>query len=198
VSDATKITLPYIPDTVVTVEDMLGKVPKLRYFDHDVRYATKFLGLEEETYLEDMGEIGCLGRPIMEPAQWITSLYNYGIVNLLDIPHFKCGKNVGLCVKQLLARVHGGILWIHRKIHINVALISNITGLNTIGAQLEEYLENKAREKEIAEIVKAQFGKNRGSRGIVLKEINDAMMQLSNKLMAYKLLRKCRKEEAPT
>jgi hypothetical protein len=42
------------------VEDMLGKVPKLRYYDHDVRDATKFPDLEEETYLEDMGEIGPL------------------------------------------------------------------------------------------------------------------------------------------
>jgi len=44
-SDATKITLLYIPDVMVTVEDMLGKVPKLRYFDHDVRYAKKFSDL---------------------------------------------------------------------------------------------------------------------------------------------------------
>jgi hypothetical protein len=36
VQDAAKITLPYLPDAVVTVEDMLGKVPKLRYSDHDV------------------------------------------------------------------------------------------------------------------------------------------------------------------
>ena len=53
---------------MVTVEDMLGKVPKLRYFDHDVRYAVKFPDLVEETYFEKMGEIGPLGRPILKLA----------------------------------------------------------------------------------------------------------------------------------
>jgi hypothetical protein len=88
------ITLPYLPDAVVTVDDMLGKVPKLRYSDHDVRDVTKFPDLAEETYLTNTGEIGPLGKPIMEPTQWITGLYNSGIMNLLDIPHFGHGKNV--------------------------------------------------------------------------------------------------------
>jgi hypothetical protein len=64
----------------------------------------KFPDLAQETYLEDTGEIGPLGRPILEPAQWITGLYNSGIMNLLDIPHFRHGKNVGLCVKQVIGQ----------------------------------------------------------------------------------------------
>ena len=40
--DAIDITLPYLPDAVVTVEGMLRKVPKLRYSDHDVCDVTKF------------------------------------------------------------------------------------------------------------------------------------------------------------
>jgi hypothetical protein len=105
----------------------------------------------------------------MEPVQWITGLYNSGIMNLLDIPHFGGGKNVILCVKQLVARVHGDILWMDRPVHLDVALIAKITGLPTVGAQIEEYLDNKACEKEIVELVKAQFGISRGNRGIVLK-----------------------------
>jgi hypothetical protein len=42
-----------------------------------------------------------------------------------------------------------------RPVQIDVALISKITGLPTVDAQPEEYLENKAREKELAEQVKA-------------------------------------------
>jgi hypothetical protein len=112
-----------------------------------------------------MGEIGPPGRPILELTQWITRIYNLGIMNLLDIPHFGHGKNVGLCVKQLLSRVHGGILWMDRIVLIDVALIAKITRFPTIGAQPEEYLENKAREKEIAEIMKVQFGTNIGEPG---------------------------------
>jgi hypothetical protein len=58
-------------------------------------------------------------------------------------------------------------------------------------------LDTKTREKEIAELVKAQFGTSRGNMGIVLKEINDNVMRFENNLMACNVLRKCRKEEAP-
>jgi hypothetical protein len=37
-----EITLPYLPDVVVAVEDMLGKVLKLKYSYHDVIDTTKF------------------------------------------------------------------------------------------------------------------------------------------------------------
>jgi hypothetical protein len=126
------------------MEDMLGKVPKLKYSYHDVHDAKKFLDLENQTYLEDTWEIGPIGRPIMEPAQWIIGLYNSGIMNLLDIPHFGHSKNVGLCIKQHLSNiVHRDILWMDRIVDIDVALIAKIIGFPTIGAQPEEYLENK-------------------------------------------------------
>jgi hypothetical protein len=193
-----EIMLPHIPDVVIVVEDMLGKVEKLKYADHDVTDTTKFPDLVQEIYLENKEEVGPSGNPILEPTQWITGLYNSGIMNLLEIPHFGCGKDVGNCVKQLLERVHGGILWMDRSVHIDVDLIEKITGFPTSGVKPEDYLENKARDKEIAEEVKAQFGTNRGNRGIVIKDINDPAMRFSMKLMACKLLRKCRKEEAPT
>jgi hypothetical protein len=63
-----------------------------------------------------------------------------------------------------------------RPVQIDVALITKIIGFPTVGMQPEEYLENKAREKEIVEIVKAQFGTNRGNKGIFLKDINDPAM----------------------
>jgi hypothetical protein len=59
-------------------------------------------------------------------------------------------------------------------------------------------LDNKVREKEITELVKAQFGTSRGNKGIVLKDINDNVNRFSNKLVDCKLLRKFQKEEAPT
>ena len=93
------ITLPYIPDAIIYVDDMLGKVPNMRYVDHDVHNEEKFVELAEENYLINTREIGHLGKPILELMQWITRLYNSEILNLLDIPHFGCGKNVRLCVK---------------------------------------------------------------------------------------------------
>ena len=59
-------------------------------------------------------------------------------------------------------------------------------------------MENKSKDKEIAEEVKAQFGTDSGNKGIVIKDINDPTMRFSTKVMAFKLLRKCIKEEAMT
>jgi hypothetical protein len=122
-----EIQLPYLPDAVITIDDILGKVPNLRCTDHDVRDAAKFPELAKENYLINIGEIGPLEKPILELAQWINGLYNSSIMNLLDIPHFGHGKNVILCVKKLVSRIHGGILWMERPIQIDVALISKIT-----------------------------------------------------------------------
>jgi hypothetical protein len=93
------ITLPYIRDAIIYVDDMPGKVPNMRYVDHDVHSEEKFVELAEENYLINTREIGHLGKPILELTQWITRLYNSGILNLLDIPHFGCCKNVRLSVK---------------------------------------------------------------------------------------------------
>jgi hypothetical protein len=142
--------------------------------------------LVEEAYLENIGEIGPLGKPIMVLVQWITRLYNFGIMDHLDISHFRCGKNVGLCIKQLLSWVHGGILWMDRLVQIDVALIAKTTGLPTIGAQPYEYLDNKAHEKKIVELVKEQFGTSRGNMGIVPRYINENMTRFTSKLMDCK------------
>jgi hypothetical protein len=183
VQDAMEITLPYLPYAVITMDDMLGMVPKLRYVDHDVHDTDKFLELVEDSYLINTEEIGPLGESILEPMQWITRLYNSIIMNLLDITHFGRSKNVGLCVKQLLDKVHGGIMWMDRMVPIDVALIAKITRFPTIGAQPNEYLENKAQEKESVDIMKAQFGINTGNQGIVIKDINDSATRFSSKLM---------------
>jgi len=53
-------------------------------------------------------------------------------------------------------------------------------------------------EYDIIDIVKVQFRTNRGNKGIVLRDINDDVTGFTNKIMAFKLLRKCGKEEDPT
>jgi hypothetical protein len=95
---------------------MLGKVPKLRCADYDVCDMTKFPYLAKEKYLINKEESGPLGRLVIEPTQWIIGLYNLGIMNLFDILHFGHGKNVEMCVKKLVSRVHGGILWMEKPV----------------------------------------------------------------------------------
>jgi hypothetical protein len=45
-------------------------------------------------------------------------------------------------------------MWMDMSVHIDVDLIEKITGFPTSGVKLEDYLENKARDKDIAEEVK--------------------------------------------
>ena len=66
--DSMEITLPFLPDAVPIRDDMLGKVPKLSYANHDVHNMTKFPKLAEDNYLINTTKIGPLGRPMLEPA----------------------------------------------------------------------------------------------------------------------------------
>jgi hypothetical protein len=60
-----EITLPFLLDTVIIVDDMLVKVPKLRYIDHDVHDVTKFLELAMDNYLIKTRVIGPPEKPII-------------------------------------------------------------------------------------------------------------------------------------
>jgi hypothetical protein len=94
-------------------------------------------------------------------------------------------------MKKLLARVHGGFLWMERPVPIDVDLIANITGLPTDGVNPEQYLDEKMKEKTIAEEVKSQFGTDRGNKGMIIKNINDPTTRFMTNMMDCKLLRKC-------
>jgi hypothetical protein len=75
--------------------------------------------------------------PLIELVQRILGLYNIGIMNLLDAPHFGRGNTINAYVKRLLARVHGKILWMDRSVPITVDLIAGITGIPTDGENMK-------------------------------------------------------------
>jgi hypothetical protein len=117
-------------------------------------------------------------------------------MSLFEIPHFGRGKDVNACVKQLLGLVHGGILWMDRHVSIDVDIIVEIIGLPTNGEKPEKYLDDKTKEKSMAEEIKKKYGTKRRSMGMFIRQINEPTTNFMTKLMACKLLRKCRKEEA--
>jgi hypothetical protein len=78
----------------------------------------------QQVYLDSIG-IGPLGDPILQPKPWAAGLENTGILNLLEIPHFGRGKEVNNCIKQLIAVLHGGFLWMEHPISIDVELITS-------------------------------------------------------------------------
>jgi hypothetical protein len=45
--------------------------------------------------------------------------------------------------------------------------------------------------------MKKKYGTDRGTRGIIIKRINDSMTHLGMEILSCKFLRKCRREEVP-
>jgi hypothetical protein len=107
-------------------------VDKLRYSDHDIVDRQKFLEFAPQVYMERKGT-NSSGVPILEPKKWIAGLYNICIMNLLEITHFRRGKDVNACVKKLLTLVHWGVLWMEILVSIDVYLITEITSFPTDG-----------------------------------------------------------------
>jgi len=50
--------------------------------------------------------------------------------------------------------MHGRILWLDTQVSIDVDLIAKITGLPTNGEPLVQYLDDKTKEKSLAEEMK--------------------------------------------
>jgi hypothetical protein len=59
------------------------------------------------------------------------------------------------------------------------------------------FMDDKTKKKLLEEEMENKYEKNRGTRGIIIKSINDAATQLGVKALAYKMLIKCRREEVP-
>jgi hypothetical protein len=127
----------------------------------------------------------------------MKGLYNTHIMNLLEIPHFGRGKDANAYMKQLLALVHGGVLWMEKLILIDVDLIIEITGFPIVGENPEKYLYDKTKEKSLEEEIKNTYNTDRGSRGLTFNRISEPVMRLETNMMDCKLIKKCCKEESP-
>jgi hypothetical protein len=117
---------------------------------------------------------------------------------LLKLPHFGRGQYTTACVKQLLVVTHGGDIWLDKPVPIIVEIIVQITGLPSRGIDLALIMDDKNKDKALGEEMKKKYGTTRGTRGIIIKHINNAVTQLGANILSCKLLRKCRKDEVPT
>jgi hypothetical protein len=59
------------------------------------------------------------------------------------------------------------------------------------------FLDDKTKEKTLVEEMKKKYGIDRGTRGIIIKRINDATTKLGKNISTCKLLRKFCKEGVP-
>jgi len=99
---------------------------------------------------------------------------------------------------KLLEVTHGGYIWLNKPIPITIYLIAQITDLPIWGMDPTLVLDNKSKEKALVEEMKRKYGTARGTRGIIIKQINNTATQLGAKILSYKFLRKSHREEVPT
>jgi hypothetical protein len=92
-----------------------------------------------------------LGGTITKPRQWVVGLDRTRILGLLNIPHFGRGQYATTCIKQLLAVMHGGDVWLDKPVPITIELIAQITGLPIQGMDPMLILDDKSKEKALAE-----------------------------------------------
>jgi hypothetical protein len=103
-----RMVTPDILEEVIIDEDMLGKVPQLKYVDHDITDVVKFPELVPHEYLEL--QIDPLTQQSVLVVQcWARGLECAGLLNLFDIPHFDHSNEVNSCVKILLYCVTWGV-----------------------------------------------------------------------------------------
>jgi hypothetical protein len=87
----------------------------------------------------------------------------------LKLQHFGRGQYATSCVKQLLAVTHGEDIWPEKYVPIMIELIAQITGLPIRGMDPALILDDKSKEKAMAEEMKKKYGTARETRGIIIK-----------------------------
>jgi hypothetical protein len=176
---------------------LLGHVGKLKFFDHNIADERKYPELAPQVFTETI-PVNPLGGTITKTCKWAARLDRTKILGLLKIPHFGRGQYASTCVKQLLAVTHGWDVWLDKLVPITIELIAHIIGLPIRGMDPTLILDDNSKEKALAEEMKKKYGTDRGTRGIIVKRINDVVTQLGENILAYKLLRKCCKDEVST
>ena len=182
-----------VPEGVKVVRDILLKVLRLFYSDHDTNMQPildpkRYMNVEQYTP----------EAPRMYVIQeWAAKLEKYGILSSLYMPNFAHGKQINACVKQLLLLFHDLLLWLGNPIPMTVELIASITVLPSSRIDPSP-LFKKDQEANIAMQMKEKFVVQRSKRGFVINTINDPTIIFDVKLLTSKLLRKVRLDQCTT
>jgi hypothetical protein len=139
-----------------------------------------------------------LRETISQPHQWAVGLDRIDILGLLQLPQFDRGQYATTCIKKLLAVIPRGNIWLDKPVPITLDLIAQITRIPSRGMDLALIMDDKSKEKALAEEMKKKYNIMRGTRGIIIKWINNPATQLGTNILSCKLLRKYRKDEVPT
>lgn len=94
----------------------------------------------------------------------IALLQPSGLLNLLQIPHFGQINEINVVVKVLLSCVHGGHLWLDRRVNITIDLIHQITGLRKTKADPMTHFVGKDQDRKLAARFIKKYSLTRGGQ----------------------------------
>jgi hypothetical protein len=120
------VPLPPMSEDVEEEGLLLGHVNDLKYQDYNLLDHVKFPQLQVDQYMV-MTVNPATKVEALTPQAWMASLQPSGLLNLLQILHFGRSNEIDAVVKILLSCVHGGHLWLDRRVDITIDL--------TIGSQ---------------------------------------------------------------
>ena len=71
------------------------------------------------------------------------------MLNLLKIPNFGRGAEVNVMVQVLLSYVHGGYLWLGKRVGLKIYLIHCITRLSKSGKDPQTHISGKNKDTKL-------------------------------------------------
>lgn len=117
-----KVFSPLLLEEVPIEGELLARVPHLCMEDWYLNYCNKYPQFEPNKYLQSIyyEEAGVIR---VEPMKWVVGIQDVGLLNMLYVPHFGRNNINTICMRQLLALVHDGCLWLRTPFPIDDMLI---------------------------------------------------------------------------
>ena len=183
--------LPPMSEDVKEEGSLLGYVNDLKYQDYNLLDHVKFPQFQVDQYMA-MTVNPAMKVETLTLQAWIASLQPSGLLNLLQIPHFGCSNEINVAIKVLLSYVHGGHLWLDRKVDITIDLIHQIMGLSKTDADPATHFVEKDQDKKLVVRLIKKYNLTRGGWAYNATQIEDKPLWFTVQLLVDRVLRKCR------
>ena len=166
------LPLPPMSKDVEEEGSLLGHVNNLKYQDYNLLDHVKFPQFQVDQYMA-MTVNPTMKVEALTPQAWKASLHPSRLLNLLQIPHFGRSNKINAVVKVLLSCMHGGHLWLDRRVDITIDLIHRITGLSKNGADPMAHFVEKDQDRKLAVRLIKKYNLTRGGWAHDATQIED-------------------------
>ena len=185
------VPLSLMSEDVEEKGSLLGYVNDLKYQDYNLLDHIKFPQFQVDWYMS-MTVNSTMKVEALTLQDWIASLQSLGLLNLLQILHFRHNNEINTVVKITLSYVHDGHLWLDRRVDIMINLIHQITNLSKIGADPTTHFIGKDQDRKLAVRLIKKYNLTRGGRAYDDMQIKDKALCFTIQLLVGWVLWKSR------